>query len=164
MRFKVKPYRLADVILKKHGREHAEIITCLEDLSPAEGQRNRPEMSKLFKELFSLRRWNNGIEVFDQHDIATGKIDFMKGRIAIQVSFNHYLRIGTELLRFEAMSYSDQNRIDVGVYVTITEALVKKWANGFAGSITHEKACSYYEHFKNAITVPVLFIGLLPDE
>jgi hypothetical protein len=164
MRFKVKPYRLADVILTKHGREHAEIITCLEDLSPVEGHRNRPEMSKLFKDLFSLRRWHYGIEVFDQPDIASGKIDFMKGRIAVQVSFNHYLRIGTELLRFETLSYSDQNRIDVGVYVTITKALVNNWDNGFAGSITHEQACSYYERFKNAITVPVLFVGLLPDE
>jgi len=164
MRFKATPYRLADVILEKHGREHAEIITCLEDLSPAEGQRNRPEMSKLFKEQFSMRRWDYGLEVFDQPGIASGKIDFMKGRIAVQVSFNHYLRIGTELLRFETLSYSDQNRIDVGVYVTITEALVKKWVKGFGGSITYEKACSYYERFKNAITVPVLFIGLLPDE
>ena len=131
MEFTSKPYRMADVILEKHGREHSEILTCLEDLNPEENQRTRPEMTRLFRELFSIRRWNHAISVFDEPDLAGGKIDFMKGRVGVQVSFNHYLRVGTELLRFQSLSYSDQDKIDVGVYISVSEKLVSNWKESF---------------------------------
>ena len=73
----------------------------------------------------------------------------MKGRVGVQVSFNHYLRIGTELLRFQVLSYSDQDKIDVGIFISVTESLAKKWGESFAGSITYEKACNFYERFRN---------------
>jgi hypothetical protein len=155
---------MAGIILEKYGRENAEILSSLEDLLPKEIQKNRPEMSKLFRDLFSLRRWDQDIDVFDEPDLASGKISFMKGRVGVQISFNHYLRIGTELLRFQALSYSSQNLIDVGVYISITEQLVQEWSEGFLGSITFERACRYYEEFRNAITIPIVFIGLLPDD
>jgi len=164
LKFITRGYRMGEHILEKYGRENAEILSSLEDLQPENIQKNRPEMSKLFKNLFSLRRWDLDIDAFDKPDLASGKISFMKGRVGVQVSFNHYLRIGTELLRFQALSFSDQNQIDVGVFISIAEELVKDWKEGFLGSITFEKACSYYEKYRNAITVPIVFIGLLPDE
>lgn len=163
MEFKKKSIRSALLLLEGHGRENSEILACLEDLSPQENQMTRPELTKLFRNLFALRRWDTGIDVFNESDVAGGKIDFMKGRVAVQVSFNHYLRIGTELLRFQAISYSDKNHIDLGVYITVTDKLVSKWGENFMGSITFEKAISYYTRFRNVITVPILFIGLIPD-
>ena len=55
------------------------------------------------------------------------------------------------------------NQIDVGVFITVTNGLVKKLGESFLGSITFEKAIAYYTHFKNLITIPLLFIGLKPD-
>lgn len=163
LKFITRGYRMGKIILENYGRENAEILSSLEDLVPENHQKSRPEMSKLFRNLFSLRRWELDIGAFDKPDLASGKISFMKGRVGVQVSFNHYLRIGTELLRFQALSFSDQNQIDVGIFISITDELIQQWSEGFLGSITFAKACSYYEKFRNAITVPIVFIGLLPD-
>lgn len=154
---------MANTILDEYGRLRSEIFAIIDDLKPREDQSKRRVMTNLIRDLFLGRMWANRVDVFDDSQTSGGKVSYMKGRVAVQVSFNHYLRIGTELLRFQTLSFADQNHIDVGVYICITNALLHKWSEGFFGSITFEKATSYYESYKNMISVPVLFIGLLPD-
>ena len=164
MKYVLKSYRMATEILRTHEREYSDIMSILDESTIDMTEPTRPQMTSLFKNLFSLSRWDCSVDVSDEHEVASGKMTFMRGRVGVQVSFTHYLFIGTELLRFQMLSFSDQDLLDAGVYISITDALSKLWGKPFFGSITFEKATAYYEHLKGIITVPMLFVGLLADK
>lgn len=66
--------------------------------------------------------------MFDEPDDTSAKMDFLKERIVIEVAFGHSSFIGIDLLKFQVVSYSSLDKIDVGIYVVITKRFKNKWA------------------------------------
>ena len=48
-------------------------------------------------------------------------MDFLKERVGNEVEFGHSSFIGNDLLKFQIGSYSELDKIDVGVYVVATK-------------------------------------------
>lgn len=94
----------------------------------------------------------------------SARIDFMKGRIGIEVGFGHSSFIGIDLLKFQTLSYSNLDKIDVGVYIVVTSGFRKRLCSEYKqkweGSLTFEKVCRYLPHFRSAIQVPIFVYGL----
>jgi len=92
------------------------------------------------------------------------KFDFLKERIGIEVGFTHSSFIGIDLLKFQVVSYSSLDKIDVGVYIVTTRNIQKKMKKKFnqnwEGSLTFEKVRRYLPHFKSDIQVPIYVIGI----
>jgi hypothetical protein len=88
----------------------------------------------------------------------------LKGRIGIEVEFGHSSFIGIDLLKFQTLSYSNLDRIDVGVYIVSTIGLSKRlcslYKQKWEGSLTFGKVCRYLPHFRSAIQVPIFVYGL----
>lgn len=91
-------------------------------------------------------------------------MDFLKERIGVEVGFGHASFLGIDLLKFQVASYSGLNKIDVGVYISTTSDFQKRMKSEFGqnweGSLTFEKICRYLPHFKSAIQVPILVLGI----
>jgi len=91
------------------------------------------------------------------------KIDFIKERVGVEVSFSHHSFLGIDLLKFQVMSYSALDNIDVGVYIVATSGFLKRMKDRgqkWKGSLTFEKVCRYLPHFKSAIQVPIFVMGI----
>jgi len=91
-------------------------------------------------------------------------IDFLKERIGVEVEFGHSSFLGIDLLKFQTLSYSNLDKIDVGVYVMVTgnyqKKLIEEYRQTWSGSLTFEKACRYLPHFRSAVQVPIWVVGL----
>jgi hypothetical protein len=63
-----------------------------------------------------------------------------------------------------SLSYSNLDKIDVGVYVVVTNGFRKRLCSEYKqkwqGSLTFEKVCRYLPHFRSAIQVPIFVYGL----
>jgi len=61
-------------------------------------------------------------------------------------------------------SYSALNKIDVGIYIVTTRGcqkiLHREWGHKWEGSLSYEKVVRYLPQVKNAITIPILVIGI----
>ena len=55
------------------------------------------------------------------------RMDFMKGRVGIEVEFGHSSFLGIDLLKFQVASYSGLDKIDVGVYMLLQENFKELW-------------------------------------
>jgi hypothetical protein len=86
-------------------------------------------------------------------------MDFLKGRVGIEVGFGHASFIGIDLLKFQVSSYSALDQIDIGIYVTTTKSFQEKMRTEFAqnwdGRLNFEKVVRYLPQFKSAIQVPI---------
>ena len=102
--------------------------------------------------------------VFNEPGDPSAKMDFLKDRVGIEVEFGHSSFLGIDLLKFQVCSYSSLDTIDVGVYVVTTRSFQKNMLASYNqkwnGSLTYEKVIRYLPHFKSAIQVPVLVIGI----
>ena len=74
----------------------------------------------------------------------------------------HY--IGIDLLKFQVSSYSELDKIDVGIYIVTTKRFQKtmklKYKQNWEGSLNFEKVIKYIPYFKSAIQVPILVYGI----
>ena len=131
-------------------------------LDPAE--LSRPRFNKLLDERFVAHGWRSQPAVFDEADELGAKMDFLKGRVGIEVGFGHASFLGIDLLKFQVSSYSALDKIDVGVYIVTTAAFQKRMKNEFGpnweGSLTFEKIAKYLPQFKSAIQVPIYVLGI----
>lgn len=123
------------------------------------------EFNKVLNERFVAKGWTPQPRVFGVEDEPAAKMDFLKDRIGVEVGFGHASFIGIDLLKFQVSSYSALDKIDVGVYVSVTSAFIKhkksvpqKWG----GTLTFEKIVKYLPHFKSAIQVPIYVLGIDP--
>ena len=102
--------------------------------------------------------------MFDEADELGAKMDFLKGRVGIEVGFGHASFLRIDLLKFQVSSYSALDKIDVGVYVVTTAAFQKRMKSEFGqnweGSLTFEKIAKYLPQFKSAIQVPIYVLGI----
>lgn len=162
MRFQTFSYRFAEQVLNsKLGtkREIEEIIGSIKPIGYS-----RPELNEIFEREFVARDWRKQPQVFEEITDITAKIDFLKDRVGIEVAFSHSSFIGIDLLKFQTLSYSNLDKIDVGVYITVTKQYKKKlereYNKKWQGSTTFEKVQRYLPHFRSAIQVPVFVYGI----
>jgi hypothetical protein len=125
---------------------------------------SRPRFNQVLEELFVNKGWENQPAVFDEPGDPSAKMDFLKDRVGVEVSFGHSSFIGIDLLKFQVSSYSGLDKIDVGVYVVTTKEFQKKMKNEYGknweGSLSFQKVVKYLPHFKSAIQVPIYVIGI----
>lgn len=142
-------------------REIEDILTDktlpLEDLS-------RPRFNKELDTRFVNKKWQRQPLVFGEPKQPLAKMDFLKERVGIEVEFGHSSFIGIDLLKFQISSYSELDKIDVGIFIVTTnnfqKHMSKIYNNNWEGSLSFEKVCSYLPFFKSAIQVPIYVIGL----
>ncbi|KXB01671.1 restriction endonuclease [candidate division MSBL1 archaeon SCGC-AAA261F17] len=164
MRFRSWSYRFAEEVMNSKfslKQEIEEIIRAVDlDLS----ELSRPRLNKEFEKEFLERDWEKEPQVFEGPADPQAKIDFLKDRVGVEVAFTHSSFIGIDLLKFQTLSYSYLDRIDVGVYIMVTKdyrrKLIKEYDQPWSGSLTYEKVQDYLPHFRSAIQVPIWIIGL----
>lgn len=162
MRFKTYSYRFAEQVLNsklKTKKEIEEIINSIESKGYS-----RPELNRIFEQKFSEREWQLQPAIFEEKSEFSSRIDFLKGKIGVEVAFSHSSFLGIDLLKFQTLSYSYLDRIDVGVYITVTKEykknLEKKYNKKWQGSLTFEKVHKYLPQFRSAIQVPIFVYGI----
>ena len=172
-------YRLGELVLGSYSTERAEIreiirsIDFNEVVTDASGASKRSKSGKIlvrnilnqfFEKSFLQKAWQGGkggVRVFDSGDGPDTKVDFMKGRVAVEVAFTHSDFLANDMLKFQMMSYAHLNKIDVGVYIVITKELIKSYPQvNFEGSIDYVKVVKYLPEYRSAIQVPIVVIGL----
>jgi hypothetical protein len=163
MRFKTWSYRFAEQVLNSKLHLRKEIEQVIESIDVSSNKLSRPNVNKIFREKFLQFGWKQQPKVAEEEDIEA-KLDFFKERVGVEVAFSHSSFLGIDLLKFQTMSYSNLDKIDVGVYIAVTneflKKLIKEYKQKWEGSLTFEKIVKYLPHFKSAIQVPIFVIGL----
>jgi hypothetical protein len=165
LRFVSWSYRYAEQILNSKLTLKKEIEEALAEIEiPPKGLR-RPELNALIEKKFIARGWSRQPKVIgDSEDVEMeAKLDFIKERVGVEVAFSHASFIGIDLLKFQTMSYSALDQIDVGVYVLATSVFLRRMiqlGQKWEGSLTFEKVKRYLPNFKSAIQVPIFVLGL----
>ena len=162
MRFQTFSYRFAEQVLNSKLETKRQIEDIISAIEPR--GYSRPELNKIFEREFVERGWQKQPQVFEELTDIAARIDYMKDRVGVEVAFSHSSFIGIDLLKFQSLSYSNLDKIDVGVYITVTKEyrkkLEKEYNKKWQGSITFEKVCKYLPHFRSAIQVPVFVYGI----
>lgn len=157
-------YRFADEILNSKLALKQEIEGVLKDPTIDVSSLSRPAFNEELNTRFVAKGWESQPLVFGEPGDPTAKMDFLKERIGIEVGFGHASFIGIDLLKFQTASYSNLDRIDLGVYIVTKRNFQKRMKDEFGktweGSLTYEKVQKYLPHFKSAIQVPICVIGL----
>jgi hypothetical protein len=157
-------YRFAEQVLNSKLALKREIEEVLSETIPDLRVLSRPGFNKLLDERFTAKSWTRQPPVFYEPDDPGAKMDFLKERIGIEVGFGHSSFLGIDLLKFQVSSYSGLDKIDVGVYISTTADFQKRmkieFGQNWEGSLTFEKICRYLPHFKSAIQVPILVLGI----
>lgn len=157
-------YRFADQIINSKLYLRNEIENILTNHSYDFSSLSRPKFNSLLDVRFKEHGWETQPKVFDDDKDPSAKMDFLKDRVGVEVEFGHSSFIGIDLLKFQVSSYSNLDKIDLGIYVVTTRNFQKRIMSEFGmkwdGSLTFEKVVKYLPHFKSAIQVPVLVLGL----
>jgi hypothetical protein len=163
LRLEKYSYRFAEQVLNSKLQLKQEIESILLDSSIDVPTLSRPNFNEVLKGLFVAKHWDNQPAVFGEINDPTAKLDFFKERVGIEVQFGHSSFIGIDLLKFQVSSYSNLDKIDVGVYIVTTKKFQKfmneEYNNAWEGSLNFEKVVKYLPHFKSAIQVPIYVIG-----
>ena len=122
-------------------------------------------LNKLFKDRFGENGWNSEPYIFQDRDYQTNvwRLDFAKGKISVEVSFNHGEALAWNLMKptiaSELNHVEKQIQTQLGVVILATEEL--KQMGCFDGAVgTWEKAVRYLKPLQNKLTIPLLLIGL----
>lgn len=156
-------YRFAEQVLNSSLAIKNEVEqVLLDDIDVRE--LSRPKFNKILEQRFVHHGWQSQPAVFDDPGDPGAKMDFLKGRVGIEVGFGHASFLGIDLLKFQVASYAALNKIDVGVYVVTTgnfqKVLKSEFDQNWEGSLTFEKVTRYLPHFKSAIQVPIYVLGI----
>jgi hypothetical protein len=164
VRFRAFSYRFAEQILNSRLPIRKEIEEILSSVKPSLKGYSRPELNEVLKNAFLDKEWADQPLVFGESEDPSAKIDFLKERIGVEVAFSHSSFIGIDLLKFQMLSYSGLDKIDVGIYILVTrdyqKKLIREYKQKWDGSLTFEKVCRYLPHFRSAIQVPILVYGI----
>lgn len=157
MQIKTFSYRFAEEILNSQLTIKREILDSVSSLDLS-GRKSSAQCNSTLEVAFSNLGWQPQPLVLGNPGDPTSKMDFVKDRIGVEIQFGHLSFLGIDLLKFQIASYSGNNTIDVGVYITGTAAFRK--ANQWDYRLSYEKVLKYLPHFKSAIQVPVFLIGI----
>jgi hypothetical protein len=166
MRFRLQKYsyRFAEQILNSNLAIRQEVDDILLDSTIDIQTLSRPKFNAVLRERFVAKGWEDQPALFDEPGDPGAKMDFLKARVGIEVGFGHGSFLGIDLLKFQAASYSALNKIDVGIYIATTRScqsrLTSECQQNWEGSLTYEKIVRYLPHFKSAIQVPILVLGI----
>ena len=162
MRFQTFSYRFAEQVLNSKLATKKEIEEIMTLIKPKGF--SRPELNEIFEREFMERGWQKQPQVFEEITDIAAKIDYLKDRVGVEVAFSHSSFIGIDLLKFQALSYSNLDKIDVGIYITVTRDQRRRFEHEYnkkwQGSLTFEKVCKYLPHFRSAIQIPVFVYGI----
>ncbi len=91
------------------------------------------------------------------------RLDFAKGKIAVEVAFNHGEAVAWNLIKpnlsGELNHVTKAIQTEIGVVITATDSLRR--AGGFDSAVgTYEKFLTYLKPMRQMLTVPMLIIGL----
>jgi len=157
MRFRTWSYRFAEEVLNSKLPLKKEIEDIIRSINFPPAEISRPKLNDAFKKAFLNKGWKGEERIFEEPREPLAKIDFIKERVGVEVAFSHSSFLGIDMLKFQTLSYSNLDRIDVGVYIVATSGFHKK---KFEGSITFEKVVKYLPHLRSAIQVPIYVYGL----
>lgn len=157
MNFKQWSYRFAEEVLNGKLETKRELEGIIRSVKVSETELSKPKLNEAFAESFLEKGWEHEIRLFKEPGTPMAKIDFLKNRVGVEVAFTHSSFLGIDLLKLQTLSYSNLDRIDVGVYIVGTKNFMKRLP---PGSITFEKAVKYLPHFRSAIQVPIWVVGL----
>jgi hypothetical protein len=149
-----------DDILHVHGAFEGE-----GKRSPAGGQ---TAINRLFRDRLAPSGWIEEPRLFPANEEALRKwkMDFIKARIGVEVSFNHAEAVPWTFTRLNIAGESDkvlsEHRIDVGVAFFATETL-KRWARMDSAVGTFELAKAWLEMMRPIMPIPILVVGLSAD-
>jgi hypothetical protein len=164
MRFRTYSYRFAEQVLNSKLSIRKEIEEIISSVKPNPKGYSRPELNEIVRKEFLNRRWEDQPAVFEEIGEPSARIDFLKERIGVEVAFGHSSFIGIDLLKLQTLSYSNLDKIDVGVYILVTNDFKKKlmteYKQKWEGSLTFDKVCKYLPHFRSAIQVPIFVYGI----
>lgn len=183
MDFVTHSFRHAETILERpdfrpHILELTDAIRSIsdEDLIRSFKSHARPaksisrDINALLKNQLAVGGWAFESAIFqdpEYQDEKRWRLDFAKGKISVEVAFNHGEAIAWNLLK--PVLASELNHVkkaiqtEVGVIITATEELKK--SGNFDGAVgEYEKFIRYLIPLQDVLTVPLLIIGLRPPE
>ena len=177
-------FRHAEAVLKTKGAwvELHDVVSGLtrDDILDAQDQlagqrKNAPAgaqtaINLAFKDRLLSLDWKNEPILFPQSESddvqRAWRMDFLKERIGVEVSFNHAEAIAWTLIRLDIAAQStevvESSQIDVGVAIFPTSQL-KKWGRMDNAVGTYERAMLWLELMKPVVTTPILLIGIDAD-
>lgn len=182
MNYRIISHRQGETIANdsEFSNEWSEIQEVLagitdEDLIAEFESRTRIEKSisltinKLIKDRLVAKSWAEESPIFQSKDHTSGKwrLDFAKGKISVEVAFNHGGTTAWNLLKPSLAS--EYNHIDkaiqtkLGIVIFATSNMRK--AGGFDNAIgTLEKAETYLKPMYSLLPCPMVIIGLEAPE
>lgn len=124
-------------------------------------------VNRLFERL--LRRedgWVPQPRLFRDRDLEEWKMDFLRERVGVEVSFNHAEAIPWQFTRLNIAGESErviaESRIDVGVVISATSSL-KQWARMDSAVGTFEKFQAWLREMRPILPIPILLVGLVAE-
>jgi hypothetical protein len=177
MRFSTFDFRHAEEILRQRD-EWVELRNEIESIARDEviathhdlvQHRRRPPagaqtaINAIFRR--RLQNWIAEPRLFsgDDERMRGWKMDFLKNRLGVEVSFNHAEAVPWTFTRLniagESQEVVQEHRIDVGVALFAMRSL-KTWGRMDEAVGTFELACEWLRHMRPIMPIPVLVVGL----
>lgn len=172
-------FRNAETILKSrgawpelesviHSLTAADIVDRQEQLAAAGAapRGGQTAINRLFEERLIPLGWQGQPKLFAEKSLEDWRMDFVKERIGVEVSFNHAEAIPWQFSRLNIAGESDrtrpESRIDVGV-VICADLSLRRWSrmDGAVGTFTKFRA--WLREMKPILPIPIFLVGLSAD-
>ena len=160
-------YSVDWIVLKSviHGITDAEIQNYFHTHSAGKNKSLSVAINRLLRDKLVQLNWQAESFIFQDPNYQgeSWRLDFAKGKIAIEVAFNHGEAVAWNLIKpnlsGELNHVTKNIQTEIGVIITATENL--KRAGGFDSAVgTYEKFLTYLKPLRQMLTVPMLVIGL----
>lgn len=124
-------------------------------------------MNRLFERLLRPEDgWVRQPRLFRDSDLEEWRMDFLRDRVGVEVSFNHSEAIPWQFTRLNIAGESErvmaESRIDVGVVICATASL-KRWSRMDGAVGTFDKFQAWLREMRPILPIPILLIGLVAD-